>query len=119
MKVGAGGLQSMLVHDHITIRQLDPGRKLGAEQQQQQAQSLAKKPVNLPTLFKAVDRLNQAAQMFNYPLLFKLVRDKDNKLKVLVRNKKTGDAQELEPEQAIEFAKQRENTTGKKVDGYG
>ena len=120
MKIGAGGLQSLLNHENINIRQLDPARAAkGLDQQQLQNQNMAQKPVNHAALFKAVDRLNQAAQMFNYPLLFKLVKDKNNKIKVTVRNKKTGDTQELEPQQAIKFAWQRETTTGKKVDGYG
>jgi hypothetical protein len=119
MKVGAGGLQSMLVHDNVTIRQLDPARKPNWEQFSQQMHLLEKKPVDMNALFKAVERLNQAAQMFNYPLLFKVVQEKGKRARVLVKNKKTGDTYELTPEQAFIFTKQREDVVGKKVDVYG
>nr|WP_274380969.1 flagellar protein FlaG [Desulforadius tongensis] len=83
-----------------------------------QNQNLAQKPINQADLFKAVDRLNKAAQMFNYPFQFKIIKDKNNKLKVRVYNKKTGETQLLEPEQAVKFSKERETTTGKKFDDY-
>jgi len=118
MKIGSGGLQSMLMQDNLTIKQLDPARRLGVEQLKQHMNMLEKKPVNIAMLFKAVERLNQAAQMFNYPLIFEVVNKKNKRIKVLVKNKETGDVNELTPHQAIAFAKKRENVAGKKLDVY-
>ncbi|MBO8138211.1 MAG: flagellar protein FlaG [Desulfotomaculum sp.] len=119
MKVGAGGLQSLLHHENLTIKQLEPARGRAAlDQQSLQPENHAQKPVNQADLFKAVDRLNKAAQMFNYPFNFKIIKDKNGRKKVLVYNKKTGETQELEPEEAVKFAYQRETTTGKKFDDY-
>ncbi|WP_031518047.1 flagellar protein FlaG [Desulfofalx alkaliphila] len=119
MKIGAGGLQSKLAHEGLTIRQLDPARaNKGLDQQRMQNPSLAQKPINADQLFKALARLNQAAQMFNYPLIFKLVRDKEGRQKVRVKNKKTGESQDLEPEEAVKFSFETEHTAGKKFDDY-
>ncbi|MEG6616518.1 flagellar protein FlaG [Peptococcaceae bacterium 1198_IL3148] len=118
MKIGAGGLQSLLHHDNITIKQVEPGRGRVVPDEQLQNQSLAHKKVTEAELVKIVDRLNKAAQMFNYPLKFKVFKDKDNKLKVKVFNTQTGETQEMEPEQAQKFADQRESTSGKKFDDY-
>jgi uncharacterized FlaG/YvyC family protein len=119
MKIGAGGLQSLLNHENITVKQVEPGRgRVIPDEQQLQNQSLAHKKVTEVELVKIVDRLNKAAQMFNYPLQFKVFKDKDKKLKVKVYNQQTGEIQELEPEQAAKFADHRESTSGKQIDDY-
>ncbi|MTI80216.1 MAG: flagellar protein FlaG [Firmicutes bacterium] len=119
MKLGAGGLQSLLNHDNLIIKQMEPARaNKGLEQQQMQPQNHAQKPVNMSDLFKAVDRLNKAAQMFNYPFKFKVEKDKQGRKKVIVYNEETGETQEMEPEQAIKFSYQRETTSGRNFDDY-
>lgn len=119
MKIGAGGLQSMLTHDNITVKQMEPGRgRVSPDNQQMQNQNLAQKPVNVADIFKAVDRLNQAAQMFNHPLQFKVVGDRQGRRKVRVYNKLTGESYEITPEQAAKLVEQQETTAGKQIDDY-
>lgn len=119
MKIGAGGLQSLLNHDNLIIKQLDPARtKGGLEEQRFYDHNLVQKPVNEADLFKALDRLNKAAQMFNYPLMFKMERDKKGNLRVRVYNKQTGEYQELQPHQALKFSQELESPKGKRLDDY-
>ena len=119
MKIGAGGLQSLLHHDNLIIKQLEPARlKGGLEEQRFYDQNLSQKPVSEADLFKALDRLNKAAQMFNYPFLFKMERDKKGKPRVKVYNKQTGETQELQPHQVIKFSQERESPKGKRLDDY-
>lgn len=119
MKIGAGGPLSKQAHESVTIRQVDPSRaNKGLEKQQLQNPSLAQKLVTPDELFKALARLNQAAQMFNYPFIFKMIKDQEGKPKVRVTNKKTGETQDLEPEEAVKFSFQREEPKGKKIDDY-
>lgn len=119
MKIGAGGLQSMLTHDNITVKQMEPGRgKVAPDNQQMQNQNLAQKPVNAADIFKAVDRLNQLAQMFNHPLQFKVIKDRHGRRKVRVRNPKTGESQELEPEQVLQLIRRQRTVKGNKFDDY-
>lgn len=119
MKIGAGGLQSLLTHENITVKQMEPGRgKVAPDNQQMQNQNLAQKPVNVADIFKAVDQLNKAAQMFNHPLQFKVVKDRQGRRKVRVYNKKTGESYEIEPEQAAQLVEQQQITKGKQIDDY-
>lgn len=121
MKIGAGGLQSMLTHDNINVKQLDPGRgRVALDQQQMQAQNLGQKPLNLTGLFQAIDRLNQLAQMHNYPLLFKLVRDRHRRPMIRVDNKKTGQSHQLTLKQVTQMLQQPQPAPGKgkKIDDY-
>jgi len=120
VKIGAGGLQSLLAHDNITTKQIEPGRgRVIPDNQQMQNNNLAQKPINLSDIFKAVDRLNKAAQMFNHPLQFKVIKDRDGRRKVRVRNLKDGKSQIMEPEQLLQQLSRRQQTTkGNKFDDY-
>lgn len=76
MKIGAGGLQSMLTYDAIAARKVDPAQ---ARPGVAEEQNLVAKPlVGLEDLIRLVEHLNRMAQLSNYPFRFR-VRDEKEK----------------------------------------
>lgn len=74
MKVGAGGLQSMLTYDAIAARKVDPAQARPAQVEEQNL--LGRQVMALEDLVRMVEHLNRLAEMSNYPYRFR-VRDKE------------------------------------------
>ncbi|MEW6698046.1 MAG: flagellar protein FlaG [Bacillota bacterium] len=116
MKIGAGGLQSIIMTD--MIRSLDTTGKprVGVQetliQAQGQDQNQLRKELN-----RAVERLNHLAQSLNYPIQL-AVKEPPPRLKVIVKDKTTGKQKEIELEELDLLALQLEGAKGIQVDQY-
>ncbi|MFZ5647479.1 MAG: hypothetical protein ACOY30_07650 [Bacillota bacterium] len=114
MKIGAGGLQSIIAQE--MSRGLDPNRvKTAAEEALLQSED----PVlrrHLYDLNKAVERMRKAAEAFNHPMDFEVKREKKPKIKA--RDRRTGASREFTLEEAEAWLDGLEEDKGGKLDGY-
>jgi hypothetical protein len=114
MKIGAGGLQAQVVQDAARIT--DASRsKPTVEQVLLQSEDLALSKMRYE-LNKAVERMRQAAEMFNQPLDF-LVK-KEGKLKIRARDRRTGASREFTLEEAEAWLAELNEKKGRNLNGY-
>ncbi|MCL4440003.1 MAG: hypothetical protein M1609_05300 [Firmicutes bacterium] len=114
MKVGAGGLQSIIAQD--LARGLEPGRvKTAAEE----ALIHSEDPVlrkQLYDLNKAVERMRRAAEAFNHPLEFEIKRGEKPRIKA--KDRRTGAEREFALEEAEAWLAGLEENRGRNINGY-
>ncbi|MDI6906161.1 MAG: hypothetical protein QMC81_01560 [Thermoanaerobacterales bacterium] len=79
MKIGAGGLQSMLTYDAIAARKVDPAQARPGVTDEQNL--VAKQLVGLEELIRLVEHLNRLAELSNYPFRFRVHDEKEGKEK--------------------------------------
>lgn len=116
MKIGAGGLQSIIMSD--MMRSLDPSvrPKAGVEESLLQAQGRDQNQLR-KELNRAVERLNHLAQALNYPIQI-VIKEPPPRLKVVLKNMRTGQEREIEYEELDKLAAHLEDAKGVQVDGY-
>jgi len=121
LKIGAGGLQSLAVHDLLS-RQNDPAvrTKPVPDPLVMQNQQLVKNLLN-QDLNRAVEQLNKLAQLLNQALEFELIKQ-DKLPRVRVKNKSKGQSYDLSPEEAVALLvktdEAEEKTRGRHLDNY-
>lgn len=120
MEIGAGGLTSHATqplstvtvpkeHDRQQAQVLDEARKVD--------QGTGQSTINSEDIFKAVEKLNNSAETFNYPLRFKV--DDNNQGQVNVVNSKTGETvKTISQEKALNQAGQLNQAVGLVLDEY-
>lgn len=116
MKVGAGGLQSQVTQDVTQVRRVEQGRQYFSDERQSTENSNYQKPVDGAELFKAVEKLNNAAVMFNCPYFFKIREEKKKqKVELTIRGKSTV-VKEVPPERVLVLAEEPEQAMGFALD---
>lgn len=118
MKIGAGGLQSIVMHE-ITARQSEPiaRTKPIPDPVTMQEQEYGKKLLNEQELNKSIEKLNNLAAMYNYNINFKLTKTKGH-AKVKVRNTKNGTEQEVTIAEFEEIFEKMSGKKGRNIDDY-
>lgn len=114
MKIGAGGLQSLAVQD--AARTLDTVRlrpTVGEEMLQSEDLALRKMKYELN---KAVERMRRAAEMFNQPLDFTLI--KEGKPRIKARDRRTGTSRDFTLEEAEAWLEEIYENKGRGLNGY-
>ncbi|MEG6521232.1 flagellar protein FlaG [Desulfotomaculum sp. 1211_IL3151] len=116
MRIGAGGLQSIIMSD--MMRSLDPSvrPKAGIAETLLQAQGRDQNQLR-KELNRAVERLNHLAHALNYPVQI-VIKEPPPRLKVVLKDKRTGQEREIEYEELDKLAAQLEDARGVQVDGY-
>lgn len=116
MKIGAGGLQSIVMSDMMRSLENASRPKAGVQeiliQAQGQDQNQLRKELN-----RAVERLNHLAESLNYPIQL-AVKEPPPRLKVILKDKTTGKQREIELEELDLLALQLEEAKGIQVDRY-
>lgn len=116
MKIGAGGLQSVIMND--MARALDgttkpkPGIQETLAQSQGQDKNVLKEELN-----RAVDRLNHLAESLNYPIQL-AIKEPPPRLKVVLKDKRTGQEREMELDELDKLAAHLEESKGVHLDSY-
>lgn len=113
MKIGAGGLQAMVAQDAVRLETNRP--KLPAEEALLQGEDLAMRRLKYE-LNKSVERLRNAAEMYNQPFDFAVKRDGRKRIKV--RDRRTGAERELTLEEAEAWLEEFEENKGRNLNGY-
>lgn len=116
MKIGAGGLQSIVMSDMMRSLENASRPKAGVQeiliQAQGQDQNQLRKELN-----RAVERLNHLAESLNYSIQL-AVKEPPPRLKVIIKDKITGKQREIELEEMDQLALQLEEAKGIQVDRY-
>lgn len=76
MKIGAGGLQSLLHYDNIIIKK---GETIATRANTAQEGVAFKPNVGLEDLVRLVEQLNRLAAFYNYPYRYTVRRERDRK----------------------------------------
>jgi len=114
MKIGAGGLQAQAAQDAARIQ--DVSRlKPTVEEELLQSEDLALRKMRYE-LNKAVERMRQAAEMYNQPLEF-LVK-KEGKPRIRSRDRRTGASREFTLEEAEAWLAELNENRGRNLNGY-
>ncbi|HOV79653.1 MAG TPA: flagellar protein FlaG [Bacillota bacterium] len=116
MKIGAGGLQAQVAQEVAPVNRIESVRLKPAEEIIGTDVSNYKAQVNRADLFKAVEKLNSAAALFNRPYELR-VREKDRRIKVeLVAKGKSRVVKEIPAERVLGLADDMEQAMGLMVD---
>lgn len=124
MKIAAGGLQVQVLDEVLRAFEGQRPRSLAGQEIAAQGRETAQL---LHDLNRAVERLNQAAEAFNYPLQFSLRRRQEGDKRqrggwrVVVRHKESGEEREMSVEDVLRLAGCEEATAlgrGWHVDDY-
>lgn len=115
MKIGAGGLQSQIVQDAARAPENANRLKPAAEEVLLQSEDLAMRKLRYE-LNKAVERLRQAAEMYNQPLEFMV--NKDKKPKIKTKDRRTGATREFTLEEAKAWLEELSENKGRNLNGY-
>ncbi len=114
MKIGAGGLQAQIVQDAARVQ--DVSRfKPTVEEVLLQSEDLALRKMRYE-LNKAVEKMRQAAEMFNQPLDF--IVKKEGKLKIRSRDRRSGASCEFTLEEAEAWLAELNEKKGRNLNGY-
>lgn len=114
MKIGAGGLQSIIAQD--AVRTLDAARlRPTAGEELLQSEDLALRRMRYE-LNKAVERMNRAAEMYNQSLEFTVVRKGNPRIKA--RDRRTGSSREFTLEEAEAWLEEMSENKGRSLNGY-
>lgn len=114
MKIGAGGLQSIIMSDMAKALESTVKPKSGLQETLAQGQD---KNVLREELNRAVERLNQLAQSLNYPLQL-AIKEPPPRLKVVLKDKRSGAEKEIEIGELDQLAAHLEQAKGIHVDRY-
>jgi len=115
VKIGAGGLQALVVQD--AVRELEASRlKPTAQEVLQQSEDLALRRMQYE-LNKAVERMRQAAELFNQPFDFFVKRD-DKKPRIKARDRRTGAEREFTLEEGEAWLDELKENKGRNLNGY-
>lgn len=114
MKIGAGGLQALAGQE--VARGLDTSRlKPPAEETLLQGEDLALRRLR-NELNKAVERMRQAAEMYNQPLDFAVKRG--DKPRIKAKDRRTGASWELTLEEVEAWLEELDEKKGRNLNGY-
>lgn len=113
MKIGAGGLQSMIAQDATRVMDASRARP-DAGEALLQGEDLAMRR-QMYELNKAVERMRRAAEMFNQPLEFMVKKDK---LKIKARDRRSGTSREFTLAEAEAWLEELKENKGKNLNGY-
>lgn len=116
MKVGAGGLQSLIINDLARAVDNTSKPRGGLQETLVQAQGQDKNQLKAE-LNRAVERLNHLAHSLNYPIQL-AVKEPPSKLRVVLKDKTTGQERELDLEELDKLAAQLEGARGLHLDSY-
>lgn len=116
MKIGAGGLQSIIMNDMARALENPSRPREGIQETLAQAQghdkTLLKQELN-----KALEKLNHLADILNYPFLIKM-KGTPPKIKVVLKDKRTGQEKEIELSELDQLAAHLETAKGVHLDSY-
>lgn len=114
MKIGAGGLQAIAAQD--AARSLDTSRlKPSVGEELLQSEDLALRKMRYE-LNKAVERMRRAAEMYNQPLDFALIRE--GKPRIKARDRRTGCSRDFTLEEAEAWLEEMDEKKGRGINGY-
>lgn len=114
MKIGAGGLQALTAQD--AARTLDSARlKPTVGEELLQSEDLALRKMRYE-LNKAVEQMRRAAEMYNQPLDFALV--KEGKPRIKAKDRRTGSSREFTLEEAEAWLEEMKEKKGRNLNGY-
>jgi hypothetical protein len=113
MKIGAGGLQSMVAQDASRVLDTSRGRPT-AEEALLQGEDLAMRRMQYE-LNRAVERMRQAAELYNQPLEFIVAKDKP---KIKANDRRSGTAREFTLAEAEAWLAEIKENKGKNLNGY-
>lgn len=116
MKVGAGGLQSMIINDMARAVDTSTKPRAGLQEALIQAQGQDKNQLKA-ALNRAVERLNHLANTLNYPIQL-AVKEPPPRLRVVLKDKATGQEREIDLEELDKLAAQLEGARGLHLDSY-
>lgn len=114
MKIGAGGLQALAAQEGA--RSLDTARlrpSVGEELLQSEDTALRRMRFELN---KAVERMRRAAEFFNQPLDFTVV--KERKLRIRARDRRTGASRDFTLEEAEAWLAEMDGSRNRSLNGY-
>lgn len=114
MKIGAGGLQAQIAQEAARVPDASRVRPTAAEALLQ-SEDLALRRLHYE-LNKAVERMRQAAQMYNQPLEFSVVKGRKPRIKA--RDRRTGAGREYSLEEAEAWLAELSERRGQKLNGY-
>ncbi|ABO50944.1 hypothetical protein Dred_2434 [Desulforamulus reducens MI-1] len=116
MKIGAGGLQSIIMSD--MMRSLEPTvkPKAGVEETLMQAQGRDQNQLK-KELNRAVERLNHLVEALNYPIQI-VIKELPPRLRMVLKDKRTGQEKEIEYDELDQLAAHLEDAKGVQLDGY-
>lgn len=114
MKIGAGGLQSIVAQE--AARTLDAARlKPTVGEELLQSEDLALRRMRYE-LNKALERMRRTAVMYNQPLDLSLI--KKDKPKIKARDRRTGSSREFTLEEAEAWLEEMSEKKGRGLNGY-
>lgn len=114
MKIGAGGLQAIVAQE--AARTLDAARlKPAVGDELLQSEDLALRRMRYE-LNKALENMRRAAEMYNQPLDFVMVRE--GKPRIKARDRRTGSSREFTLEEAEAWLEEMKERKGKHLNGY-
>lgn len=116
MKIGAGGLQSIILNDMVRSLETTARPRAGVQETMLQAQGLDKNQLK-EELNRAVERLNHLAESLNYPIQL-AIKEPPPRLKVILRDKYTGKQREIELDELDQLAAHLEEAKGVHLDSY-
>lgn len=117
MKVGAGGLQTIIMNDMTKAVENTAKPRPGVQETLVQAQGQDKNQLK-EDLNRAVERLNKLAHSLNYPILL-AIKEPPPKLKITIKDKCTGKEREMELEEFEQLAAHLKGAKGIHLDSYG
>lgn len=118
MKIGAGGLQAQVAQDGMPGTKAETGRLKTAKETLDADISHYQNPVNRSDLFKAVEKLNKAAELFNQPYEFRVNEDGKKPTVELTTGDKTQVVKEIPSNRVIALAQHMEQTVGLLLDEH-
>lgn len=114
MKIGAGGLQAIIAQE--AARGLEANRvKTAGDQALLQSEDPNLRRL-LHDLNKAVEKMRQAAEMYNQPLDFTVKRGE--KPRIRARDRRTGAGREFTLEEARAWLEELDRSLGRNFNGY-
>ncbi|MFX4261976.1 hypothetical protein ACOBQJ_07215 [Pelotomaculum propionicicum] len=114
MKIGGGGLQAITAQE--SARTLDAARlRPTAGEELLQSEDLAMRRMRYE-LNKAVENMRRAAEMYNQPLDFVLI--KEGKPRIKAKDRRTGSSREFTLEEAEAWLDEMKEKKGRILNGY-
>ncbi len=114
MKIGAGGLQSLIMYD--ALKHPRPPENVRLIEEPPGDTGLTANTPSREEIIHAVDKLNRSAELHNQPFEFKL-KEEGEKSVVEIREKQPGgQSWEISPEKAVEMAAEQSLAVGALLD---
>lgn len=116
MKIGAGGLQSIIMSDVARALETPDRPRQGLQETLAQAQG-QDKTILKQELNRALEKLNHLAEVLNYPFQL-VIKGNPPNIKVVLRDRRTGKEKEIELSELDQLAAHLESAKGVHLDSY-